>query len=103
MFNDLSGMYEYLNTLKLTVEKFINEKKEGLNYKCEVCKINSIEVDYKPGNFTEELYDEENNKNKLIINCNFFCRGCYKKLLDTGQIEKSVWMEQIDSEIFEEA
>ena len=102
MFNNIPEMYAYLDKLKNIVEEHLNKKKEELNFKCEACNKNSIEVDFKPGNFTEEYYNPQTGKTSLVINCNFFCRSCYKKLLDSGQIDKSIWMENVDKEIFEE-
>jgi hypothetical protein len=72
MFYDVPSMYIYLEKLKETVERTIFQKKELLNYKCEICKENPIEVEYKPNNFTEEF--EEDEITKIRVNCMFFCK-----------------------------
>lgn len=98
MFNDINGMVDHLNQLKEIVDKKIEERKRELNFKCEVCKINSIEIIYKASNFTQEYI--EDNQIKYILNAHYFCKSCYRHVVNTNQLEKSMWMADIDKEIF---
>lgn len=99
MFHDVPSMYAYLEKLKETVDQTILLRKESLNYKCEKCKDNNIEIEYKPNDFTEEF--EEDGINKIKVNCMFFCKSCYIKLLLDDLIDKSEWMIEIDKELLE--
>ena len=99
MFHDVPSMYAYLEKLKETVDQTILIKKESLNYKCEKCKENNIEIEYKPNDFTEEF--EEDGINKVRVNCMFFCKSCYRELLLDDLIDKSEWMIEIDKELLE--
>ena len=45
MFHDVPSMYVYLEKLKETVDLTILQKKEMLNYKCEICKENAQKED----------------------------------------------------------
>jgi hypothetical protein len=99
MFYDVPSMYIYLEKLKETVERTIFQKKELLNYNCEICKENPIEVEYKPNNFTEEF--EEDEITKIRVNCMFFCKSCYRDLLLDDLIDRSEWMIEIDKELLE--
>lgn len=99
MFYDVPSMYDYLEKLRDTVNQTILLRKESLNNKCEKCKGNDIEIEYKPNNFTEEF--EEDGINKVRVNCMFFCKSCYKKLLIDDLIDRSEWMIEIDKELLE--
>lgn len=99
MFYDVPSMYIYLEKLKETVEETLSFKKQQLNYKCEKCKESPIEVEYKPNNFTEEF--EEDEINKIRVNCMFFCKSCYRDLLLDDLIDKSEWMIEIDKSLLE--
>ncbi len=99
MFHDVPSMYLYLEKLKETVDSTILLRKQALDNKCENCKSERIEVEYKPNNFTEEF--EEDGENKIRINCMFFCRACYKKMLLEELIDRSEWMIEIDKELLE--
>lgn len=100
MFNNIPEMFEHIDKLKEAHHMMIEKKKMDLNHKCEVCQKNPIEVDYKYNNYSQEQYTESGSK--LIINAHFFCKKCYKKIIDTKQLEKSRWMVEIDKELFGE-
>lgn len=95
MFNNIPEMLNYIEKLKFIVDQKLDERKKNLGDKCECCKINPIEVTYKANNFTEEYLEDDQIIYK--INANFFCKSCYKHVIESGQLEKSQFMTEIDN------
>jgi hypothetical protein len=100
MFSTIPEMLDHMNNLKEAHDKMVEQKKLELNYKCEACQKNPIEVDYKYNNYSWETYTE--NGSKLRLNAHYFCKNCYKTIINTKQLEKSQWMAEIDKELFGE-
>lgn len=100
MFRNIPEMYQHIERLQKAHSQIIQEKKEQLNFKCEACQINPIEIDYKCNEYSKEQYTE--NGSKLTINAHFFCKNCYIHVIKTNQLEKSQWMGEIDKELFED-
>lgn len=98
MFNNVKEMFEYLDKLKSKVNEQILNRKKELNYLCECCKTEPIEIDYKANNFTEEYI--ENGNIKYTLNAHYFCKKCYIHVIKTDQLEKSIWMAEIDRDLF---
>lgn len=100
MFRNIPEMFDYIDKLQEIHKKSVEKRKEQLNHKCETCKINPIEVDYKCDYYSHEEYTE--NGVKLTIFAHYFCKSCYVKIINTEQLPRSKWMTEIDKEIFGE-
>ena len=100
MFNNIPELFNYVDNLKKQVDIHVEKTKEKLDYKCEACKKNPIEVDYAYENYCEDVL--EDGVMKLKINAHYFCKSCYKKIINTNQLPKSRFMRDIDKEIFGE-
>lgn len=99
MFRNIPEMWQYIEKLQKAHDEIVALKKEELNYKCEACKKNPIEIDYKSEDYSTEEYTRTGVK--LIINSHYFCKQCYKHIINTQQLPKSQWMKDIDKELFE--
>lgn len=100
MFKNIPEMFIYIEKLQEIHKQSVEKRKEELDYKCEACNVNPIEIDYKCNDYSHEQYTE--NGVKLTINAHYFCKSCYIKIINTEQLPKSIWMEEIDKEIFGE-
>lgn len=100
MFNNIPEFFSYMNGLRKAVDEHLEYRKKKLDYKCEACKNNPIELEYAYENYCVDYFEDGVKKTK--INCHFFCKSCYKKIIETEQLPKSRFMKDIDREIFGE-
>lgn len=98
MFGNVEEMKLYVGKLQDAKYKFIEEKLKSLDNKCEACKNNDVEIEYRYSWYCDEIQTE--NGVKLTIYNHLFCIPCYKHIMKTKQLEKSCWMEEEDKEIF---
>lgn len=99
MFSNVPEMFAYVDKLRELKDQYNEKRKKDLNNLCEACEKNPIELEYKYFNYADEISTDDGVK--LKINNHFFCKSCYKVIIETNQLEKSEWMEEIDKELFE--
>ena len=100
MFNNVPEMFNYVDKLIELKDQYNEHKKKELNNLCEACNKNEIELEYKYKWYADEVKTKTGIK--LVIYNHFFCKSCYKKIIETDQLERSEWMVDIDKEIWPE-
>ena len=100
MFGNVEEMWLYVDKLRKLTEDYREHRKKQLNNICEACNENEIELEYKYNNYADEILTKDGMKLKIYNH--FFCKSCYKIIIETKRLPRCEWMENVDREIWPE-